>query len=350
MAAMSSLDQLDPDNSNDEVTATVNPPRADLELDKTVSATNPNVGDVISFTVNLTNNGPSTASATGVQVTDLLPSGYTLGMATPSTGTYTPGTGIWDIGNLTNGTTESLTITATVLAAGDFTNTATITAADQFDPDTGNNTASASIVAQSSDLSLVKTVSDATPQVGDDITFTLTLSNAGPDPATNVSVTDLLPSGYSFVSSNTNFGTYNASTGLWSPGAVTTTQSPELTITASVLASGDYDNTASITSTDQDDPDAGNNSSTALVDAQMADIRLTKQLNNTTPIPGEQVIYTITVSNDGPDATSGVTVSDRLLDGLIFTSFTASRVGFQGHAVWLSHELNRLPSGIALNP
>jgi len=64
------------------------------------------------------------------------------------------------------------------------------------------------------DLSVTKTVSDATPNVGDQITFTVTLNNAGPDDATGVQVTDLLPAGLSFVSATPGQGTYDSNTGL----------------------------------------------------------------------------------------------------------------------------------------
>ena len=62
------------------------------------------------------------------------------------------------------------------------TNTGTISDADQFDPNAANNTASATETPQQADLSVSKTVSDATPNVGDQITFTVTLSNRAPTP------------------------------------------------------------------------------------------------------------------------------------------------------------------------
>ena len=57
------------------------------------------MGDTITYTVTLSNNGPNTA--TGVQVTDLLPAGLSFVSATPSQGTYDPGTGLWTVGTVT---------------------------------------------------------------------------------------------------------------------------------------------------------------------------------------------------------------------------------------------------------
>ena len=48
------------------------------------------------------------------------------------------------------------------------------------------------------DLSLLKTVSDGTPNVGDVVTFTLSVTNDGPDTANNVEVTDIVPTGYTY--------------------------------------------------------------------------------------------------------------------------------------------------------
>ena len=108
-----------------------------------------------------------------------------------------------------------LNLRATVASPDARTNTASITASDQFDPDTGNNTASATETPQRSDLAVTKTVSNATPNVGDTIRFTVTLSNRGTNSATNVQVADLLPAGLTFVSATPSQGTYNSATRIW---------------------------------------------------------------------------------------------------------------------------------------
>ena len=273
-------------------------PAADLSVTKTVSNATPNVGDQITFTVTLSNQGPD--AATGVQVTDLLPAGLTFCRrdtepgqlrqrhrivgrrhgqlrrpadaehhchggqprradqhrdhqrrrpvrpehgqqhrqrhrdapagrpvcdqdgerrdaqrrrpdhlhrhavqpgpgrrhggagdrpaagrltfvsANPSQGSYDNVSGVWTVGTVSSGVPQTLSITATVVSPDAQTNTGTISDADQFDPNTANNTASATETPQQADLAVTKTVSDATPNVGDQITFTVTLSNAGP--------------------------------------------------------------------------------------------------------------------------------------------------------------------------
>ncbi len=86
----------------------------------------------------------------------------------PSRGSYNSGTGTWTIGNSDLSTAQTLVIVATVASPNPSTNTATISRADQFDPNAGNNTASRAVVTpQQADLSLAKTVSNPTPNVGD---------------------------------------------------------------------------------------------------------------------------------------------------------------------------------------
>ena len=129
-----------------------------------MSDATPNVGDTITFTVTVTDLGPD--PATNVTVQDLLPAGLTLVSQIPSQGTYDPATGVWAVGTVTTTTPQTLTIQATVAGPAAQTNTASIGAADQFDPDPGNNSASATETPQQADLAVVKTVSDAAAQRG----------------------------------------------------------------------------------------------------------------------------------------------------------------------------------------
>ena len=98
----------------------------------------PVAGGQVTFTVTVTNAGPSDAA--GVNVVDTLPAGYTLVSATPSAGTWAAPT--WAIGSMSKGASATLTMVATVNAAGPYANTATESATTR-DPDRGNNTATA---------------------------------------------------------------------------------------------------------------------------------------------------------------------------------------------------------------
>src|SRR5262249_37184610 len=189
--------------------------------------------------------------ATNVRVTDILPASLTFVSATASQGTYSPLTAIWSAGTITTATPQTLQIQATVLSSGTETNTASISHSDQFDPDPANNSASGSESPQQSDLSVTKAVSDTTPIVGDTITFTITLSNNGPDSATNVQVTDLLPAGLTFVAFTASQGNYSSTTGIWSAGTITTAAAQILQIQAKVVGPNAQTNTARISDSDQ---------------------------------------------------------------------------------------------------
>jgi uncharacterized repeat protein (TIGR01451 family) len=255
-------------------------PQADLGVTKTVSNATPNVGNTITFTVTLTNHGPSTA--TGVTVQDSLPSGLTFVSALPSTGTYDAPSGVWTVGTVTTATPQTLQIQATVVSSGATTNTASISHSDAADTDTSNNSASATETPQQADLALTKNVSNATPIVGSNITFTVTLSNGGPNPATNVTVTDLLPMGLTLVSGTPNQGTYNTTTGVWTVGTVTPGTPLTLTLQATVNSPNSLTNTAMVTAADQFDPDTTNNSASATETPQKASPTLGTTPNPTT--------------------------------------------------------------------
>jgi uncharacterized repeat protein (TIGR01451 family) len=111
------------------------------------------------------------------------------------------------------------------------------------------------------DMKIVKTVDDNLPMFGDNITFTLTVTNEGNNDATNVIVTDLLPSGYTYVSSNPSVGTYDPITGIWNIGNMDYPSGAQtLEIEVIVNPTGVYENIATV-SADQPDPEEDNNES-----------------------------------------------------------------------------------------
>ena len=157
-----------------------------------------------------------------------------------------------------------LTITATVKATGPYANTATVTAIEP-DPDPLNNTqTSTPVPGAQANMAVTKAVNNAAPLIGSNVVFTVTASNAGPNAATGVSVSDALPAGYTFVSASASAGTYTSGTGVWTIGSLANGGSATLIITATVKATGPYANTATITASEPD-PDPLNNTQTVTV-------------------------------------------------------------------------------------
>lgn len=105
------------------------------------------------------------------------------------------------------------------------------------------------------DLSLDKAISTSTPNIGDPIVFTLTVANDGNAPATNVEVTDLLPSGLTYISDN-SANAYNSGTGIWTIPSIPVGGTATIDITASVDVDGVLTNTAEITRMDEVDLDS----------------------------------------------------------------------------------------------
>ena len=252
------------------------PPKvADLQLTKTVDDPTPNLGAIVQFTITLTNAGPD--PATNVQVKDLIPAGLSNGIVATNTGSFAAGTGIWTVPSLAatpGSNTATLTITAEVTASNTtLTNTAEVIASGQIDSDsTADNSDpneddqdSVSItIPAAADLELIKVVNNSAAQFGDTVTFTVTLTNAGPDTATNVEVTERLPAGLSNLTFTPSTGTYDSSTNVWSVAtlsAATGSNSATLTITAILDTADPLNNVAEVTAADQFDPDStpGNN-------------------------------------------------------------------------------------------
>ena len=238
---------------------------ADLSITKSDSPDPVTAGATLTYTLTVTNNGPS--DATGVIVTDPLPAGITLVSATASPGSC-GGAVSCNLGTLASGASATITIVVTVDAAMPcgtvLTNTASVVS-NTLDPNAGNNTTSAdTVVACPADLSIAKTAAPDPVTAGNELAYTLTVTNNGPAGATGVIVTDTLPAGVTLVSATPSQGTCGGAV-TCALGNLASGSSVTITIIATVdpaLAGGVITNTASVTGTETD-PDPANNTASA---------------------------------------------------------------------------------------
>ena len=345
IAEIGSVDQEDPDSSpgngqttEDDYTSSELQPifEADLSLEKTVDNIQHTVGDFVEFEVIVDNAGPAVAH--NIQVEDNLPTGYTF-ISDDANGTYQGG--IWSIDSIESGKSITLTIKAQVKASGDYRNYAEIIAVDEPDPDsTPNNgvlgeddiddatTTADGLIA----ISLDKSVNTTSPQIGDDVTFTILVENAGPSIATGVVVTDRVQSGFDYQSSSGD-GSYDEVVGAWVIGDIASGSSKTLNIIATVLGSGSYTNVAEVTahfefdnnsSPNNNDPTEDDQDEVVLSPVKNTDLSLIKLVDKDTADVGELVNFELILTNLGPSEASNIEVSDPLPDGFDFVSFSTS--------------------------
>jgi uncharacterized repeat protein (TIGR01451 family) len=208
---------------------------------------------------------------------------------------------------------------------GAITNIATVTSTS-VDPVSGNDIAFATTSVSGADVSVTKVVDLTEANPGDQLTYTITVQNEGPDIATDVALTDVLPDGVSYVSANPIEASQVGQTLTWATlSTLTVADGPQLyTVVAEVLpgTTADQVNTASVTSASTD-PDPSDDQDTATTSMASADLAVTKT-GTAAADAGGSVSYTITVTNHGPSAATSVVVTDVLDDGLIYDAGSTS--------------------------
>jgi uncharacterized repeat protein (TIGR01451 family) len=231
-------------NSDDESTGVTL--LADLAIEKNDTPDPVVPGELLTYTLTYTNNGPS--EAVDVLITDQLPPGLSFIDADPNP-ISSPDPLVWDLGTLVPGDSGSITITVQVALSvtQTFTNTATITSSTP-DPDPSNNRDDEPTdVALLTDVAIQKVHNINPVQAGADLLYTLTYVNNGPSDATNVTVTDLLPAGVSFVQAVPSQDT-GPNPLVWNLGTLESgaSGSIEVKVTVKVEATGTLTNSVTI--------------------------------------------------------------------------------------------------------
>jgi uncharacterized repeat protein (TIGR01451 family) len=340
----------DPDPANNSATDSDTVVRtSDLSLSKTDSPDPVAVGSILSYTLTVSNAGPSAIlpSAT-LSIVETLPVGLSGCSYTPSAGTFsvgtiapgTTGTGTWTNISIASGGSRSLLITCTVTASAAATlpNTATvIPPTGTSDPDcsgapvscTGGNSASITTTVNRPQLTLTKTASAASFSVGVPASYTLQLSNTGTSSTTaTATLTDTIPTGLTIgtlpagcsASGQTVTCTRSAglaagsSTSFVIPVTPTVAAQPSVTNTATVSGGGDSGCPAASRCTGTVGPTEVNG----------AELTLSKTASAASFTVGVPASYTLEVSNTGTSATTAVaTITDTIPTGLTIGTLAA---------------------------
>ena len=275
------------------------------------------VGKTGKFSLKLTNKGPN--DATNVLVRDPFITGFTY---TPSIGTYDPATGIWTIGTLANGATATLNITKVMSPTdvGTIHNTASETQTT-YNP-TPIKPQTATLTINPVAHVIMSKTSNGPVYTGQKGTFTITLTNNGPNDAKNVIVIDPFIRDFTYTPS---IGTYDPATGIWTIGTLTNGATATLTITRTMhqadIGTTIY-NTASETQTTYN-PTSITPQTAALTTNPAARVIMKKTSNG--PVnAGQRGTFTITLINKGPDDAINVLVKDPYLTGFTYKPSTGS--------------------------
>jgi uncharacterized repeat protein (TIGR01451 family) len=324
----------DPDISNNSATVTVDavdvPGEADLAISLGADQDPVQTGQVLTYFVDVANFGPS--DAVGALLTDVLPPGVSLVSVQPAQGSCTGTTTIsCALGTIASGNDVSVEIQVIPNTPGLLTDTASATSAVD-DPDTSNNDGEVTVTAEgpAADLALTLAANPHPVLVGQTLTYTLTITNAGPSDATDVSVSNLLPAGVTLVSAQpSQGGCSGTSTVTCSLGTVAVGSDASIVIQVIPNQAGHIIDSANVTGS-LGDPDPSNNSASVTVivytgHEPQADLSLTKQASVTQASVGQQFNYRLTVSNAGPADATGVVVTDPLPAGLVLVSVTSSQ-------------------------
>lgn len=328
--------------NNSSLTTTAIVIQADVSITKNGPAT-VTAGMDASYTIAIANGGPSPAY--NLTLSDTMPANTTFGSLTAPAG--------WTCSTPAPGAAGAISCSATRLdpnaqanftlvlhvspnaPAGPLVNSATVATAS--DSSAGNNTATSTATVQTSaDVQLTKSGPTAAGSATN-VAYTVVVTNAGPSDAQNVTMTDVVPTGATFVSvsqSGSTFsctappagttGTVSCTIGTLTSGGSTTFT---ITVTTPPATTTTLSNTATVSAATPD-PNPANNSASAstVVSQNPADLSITKTANAPSgTLPNAPLTYTLAVANLGPSTANGVSVTDTLPANTTFVSASTTQ-------------------------
>ena len=304
--------------------------KADLSVSQTASL-NPTVGENLTYTITVKNNGVTDSK--NVILTETLPDNVTFVSSSTTPVQNVANILTFNLGNLKVDAIKTFDI---VVTAPQTPTTVMATAhvdSSTFDPNATNSTYNLTTNIKesspsSTDLSVTKTDKSGSVNFGEQYTYSIIVANKGLSTATNVVLTENLPSTMNFINSThhtqLNSADSNFSKYLLQLGNIESGKKVAVDFTVSSLVAGDLVATTNVSS-DETDNNLSNNSLISSktiysVAPSKIDLELTQTSINTTPAIGEQITLNITLTNKGPGTATAIQVQDLLPAGLKFVS------------------------------
>ena len=299
---------------------------ADLFVKKYVNNTSPDFGEIIKWSVVVSNNGPDIA--TNVQVNDLLDDGLIFVKSSSTKGNYDVKSGIWTIDSLAPETDETLNIYCKVNKIGKILNFGSVNST-QYDWNESNNHDNESVNAvKIADLSVIKLINNSNPNYNDLIKWTIIVSNNGPNMATGVIVNDLLPKSVEYISSYLSKGFYNLVNGIWDVGNLNAGEKLQLNIVSKIVKTGDITNVVNVKGNEKDSNLTNNHFEKSVHVKAAADLSIEKSVSKQEVNINDLIEYVIEITNNGPDSAENIKVSELLNPNLKVISFESTKGNF----------------------
>ena len=299
---------------------------ADLFVKKYVNNTAPDFGEIIKWSVVVSNNGPDIA--TNVQVNDLLDGGLIFVKSSSTKGNYDVKSGIWTIDSLAPETDETLNIYCKVNKIGKILNFVSVNST-QYDWNESNNHDNESVnVVKIADLSVIKLINNSNPNYDDLIKWTIIVSNNGPNMATGVIVNDLLPKSVEYISSYLSKGFYNPVNGIWDVGNLNVGEKLQLNIVSKIVKTGDITNVVNVKGNEKDSNLTNNHFKKSVHVKPAADLSIEKSVSKQEVNINDLIEYVIEITNNGPDSAENIKVSELLNPNLKVISFESTKGNF----------------------
>ncbi len=273
-----------PDNNHAFFDTAINA-YADMAVYKWSSFTEAAVNSFFSYFIDVSNQGPNTAE--NVVLTDTLPTNVSFVSAFPPQTDYNPSTRIitWNLGNMAYQEVKNFSIDVKANAAGLAQNYSDVVSDTQdFNPDNNHSEATVTVIPEPvADMGVTKLSSISQVSIGSDFSYTVTVTNHGPDTAESVVLADQLPNNVNFVTALPSETSYNPSTRIltWDLGSMADKEERIITVTVMAAAAGQARNNVDVSSTTKD-PNPNNNHDS--VDVTINEI---DSLTLTSPVGGE---------------------------------------------------------------